>query len=271
MSVRAALLETRARNEKAVGLFLTCGYPDPAASDQILDVLAEAGADFIELGMPFSDPVGEGSTIQHSSRIALDHGITMRDVLARAERFKSRHDVPLVLMGYANPLHRYGIRSFCRDASAAGVDGLILADLSLEAAEFFENAAAEAGIELVFLVAPSTSDRRISEIDRRSTGFVYAVSTSALTGDDLKGLDDVQSYLERARRCVTNNPLLVGFGIDRHDLGMRLSAHTDGFIVGSALIRKIEEVWEQPGVSAIDRLDAVARFTTELKFGPNAT
>jgi tryptophan synthase alpha chain len=194
----------------------------------------------------------------------------MKDVLTEAERFKTRHDTPLVLMGYANPLHHYGIDAFCKDASNAGVDGLILADLSLEGADLVESPASDAGIELVLLVAPGTPSARITEIDQRSTGFVYAVSTSALTGDDLKGLDDVQSYLERARECVTSNPLLVGFGINRHELGMELSKHTDGFIVGSALVRKIEEVWEQPDLSEIDRLDAVARFTAELKFGPDA-
>jgi tryptophan synthase alpha chain len=250
-----------------MGLFLTCGFPTPESSDAILDAIAAAGADFVELGMPFSDPLAEGLPIQRSSHIALEHGIRLPDVLRSAERFRSKHDTPLVLMGYANPIHRYGIEPFCRDAVSAGVDGLILADLSLEASDFVDGPAQEAGLELVYLVSPGTPDERVSRIDARATGFVYAVAVSGLTGDKLDDLSQIQQYLRGLRTNVVSNPLLVGFGIDRHDLGISLSEHTDGFIVGSALVREIERVWEQPGLSPIDRVDAVARFVTALKFG----
>ncbi len=267
MSIRARLEQVASQGDKAVGLFVTCGFPNPDATAGILDTLAESGADFVELGMPFSDPIAEGIPIQRSSEIALSHGVTMRDVLRTAEHFKQKQTTPIVLMGYANPIHKYGIETFCRDAVSAGVDGLILADLSLEASDLLEAPAASAGLELVYLVAPSTPAERVAEIDARATGFVYAVSTSGLTGDHLDDVSAIQSYLSRVRETVVSNHLLVGFGIDRHDLGMTLSQHTDGFIIGSALIRKIEQLWEQPDVSEIDRLSEVARFTEELKFG----
>ena len=228
MSIRSKLTEVSARGEKAVGLFLTCGFPSQDETSAILDTLAETGVDFLELGMPFSDPLAEGITIQRSSEIALRNGVTLRDVIDTAKRFKSRHDVPLLLMGYANPIHQYGVEDFCRDAASAGVDGLILADLSLEAADLVHDHAVAAGLELVYLVAPSTPDDRVAAIDERTSAFVYAVSTSGLTGDDLSNVESVQSYLGRVRKIVTRNPLLVGFGIDRHDLGMLLSEHTDG-------------------------------------------
>ena len=268
MSIRTTLDHIAARGEKAVGLFLTCGFPSPDATSAILDTIAEAGSDFVELGMPFSDPIAEGIPIQRSSEIALRNGVTLQTVLETAEAFKLKHKTPLVLMGYANPIHRYGVNEFCRDAAAAGVDGLILADLSIEASSLIEEPAASSGLELVHLVAPSTPTERVAEIDTRATGFVYAVSTSGLTGDSLDDLAPIQSYLSRLRETVVSNPLLVGFGIDRHDLGMKLSQHTDGFIVGSALIRKIEQLWEQPALSEIDRLSEVARFTVGLKSGP---
>ena len=267
MSVRTRLNEITARGEKAVGLFLTCGFPNPDSTPAVLDALADSGIDFIELGMPFSDPVAEGIPIQRSSEIALRHGVTLRDVLQTARDFRSRHNLPLLLMGYANPIHHYGIDAFCSDAVASGVDGLILADISLEAAEMVHGPAGSAGLELVYLVAPSTPLERVAEIDAQATGFVYAVSTSGLTGDDLSSVSEVRSYLNRLRETVVLNPLLVGFGIDRHDLGMTLSEHTDGFIVGSALIRKIEALWEQPDLSEIDRLEEVTRFAAELKSG----
>lgn len=256
-----------ARAEKAMGLFVTTGFPEREATVPIMHALARGGADFIELGMPFSDPVAEGIPIQRSSEIALRNGITIRDVLAAASSFKQRSEAPVLLMGYANPIHAYGPSAFCRDAVDAGVDGLILADISLESADLIESAAASAGLELVYLVAPGTSDERIRRIDEAATGFVYAVSTSGLTGDTLEGLRGIQGYLERVRTAVTRNPLLVGFGIDRHEVARELCVHADGFIVGSALIRRIETLWADRSLTLDARLEAVAEYARGLKYG----
>lgn len=261
----------RARNEKAMGLFLTDGFPDPDATVPLLRALERGGVDFVELGMPFSDPLAEGRPIQEASARALSKGVTMHDTFRRAETFRSESETPLLLMGYVNPVLKYGIEDFCRDAAAAGVDGVILPDLPPEESDPLTEAAAAHDLDLVFLVAPNSSDARIQAVDQRATGFVYAVSVTGLTGSDLSGTPTVDDYLQRARRLVVNNPLLVGFGIKTHEDAMQLSRHTDGFIVGSALINHIDELWAQPSLSMNERLDAVETFARRLKEGEPKT
>ncbi len=259
--------ELKARDEKAMGLFLTDGFPAPDATVPLLHALDRGDVDFIELGMPFSDPLAEGRPIQRASARALDHGVTMRDTFRRAETFRSESDTPLLLMGYVNPVLKYGIEAFCKDAAAAGVDGLILPDLPPEESDALTETAADHNLDLVFLIAPNSSDDRIQTVDQRATGFVYAVSITGLTGGDLSGAPTVDDYLKRARGLVQQNPLLVGFGIKTHEDAMRLSRHTDGFIVGSALINTVDELWNDDTLSMDDRLDAVEQFTRRLKHG----
>jgi tryptophan synthase alpha chain len=170
-------------------------------------------------------------------------------------------------MGYVNPVLRYGLDAFCRDASAAGVDGLILPDMPPEESVQLRSTAAEYDLDLVFLIAPNSSDARIRAVDEQATGFVYAVSVTGLTGSNLEQAPTVQEYLQRARSLVEQNPVLVGFGIKTHDDAMRLSRHTDGFIVGSALINRVEELWDDSSLSPTARLDAVEQFVRELKQG----
>ncbi|HUF08658.1 MAG TPA: tryptophan synthase subunit alpha [Rhodothermales bacterium] len=255
------------RGDKAMGLFVTTGYPERNATVPLMRALADGDADFIELGMPFSDPVGEGIPIQRSSEIALRNGVTIADAFEATSSFKTERATPVLLMGYANPIHAYGAPAFCRSAVDAGVDGIILADISLESADLIGDAADASGLELVFLIAPGTPDERIARIDEAANGFVYAVSTSGLTGDSLEMLDPIQRYLARARGAVTRNPLLVGFGIDRHTLARELCRHTDGFIVGSALIRRIESLWANHNLGSEERLRGVTDFALELRHG----
>lgn len=257
----------QSRDERAMGLFLTDGFPTPEATGPILRALDRGGVDFIELGMPFSDPLAEGRPIQRSSAQALSHGVSLPDTLRTAEDFRAQSDTPLLLMGYVNPVFAYGIEDFCRDAAAAGVDGLILPDLPPEESGPLCEAAADHGLDVVFLIAPNTSDERIVAVDRRTTGFVYAVSVTGLTGSDLSGTPTVDEYLEHARELVQQNPLLVGFGIKTHEDAMQLSRHTDGFIVGSALINHVTDLWEEPSHSQTERLEAVERFARRLKYG----
>ncbi|WP_397547124.1 tryptophan synthase subunit alpha [Rhodothermus marinus] len=257
----------RARGEKAMGLFLTNGFPDPESTRPLLEVIDEAGADFIELGMPFSDPLAEGVPIQRASERALRHGVRLTDAFRTAEWFRARSQTPLLLMGYVNPIYRYGYRAFCRDAAQAGVDGLILADLPPEESTALDEAAREAGLAMVYLIAPNTPDERIRAIDERATGFVYAVSVTGLTGSQLPDHAAVEAYLQRARRQVRRNPLLVGFGIKSHEDARRLSRHTDGFIVGSALIRLVERLWDDPALTPEERLASVRQFVHALKYG----
>lgn len=248
-----------------MGLFVTHGFPEPASTARLLDVLAGSGADFIELGMPFSDPLAEGIPIQRSSERALRHGVTISDVLACAADFRTRHQTPLLLMGYINPLFHYGIRRFFADARAAGVDGLILPDVPLEEIALVEHEAHGAGIDLVLLVAPNTDSERMAAIDARAGGFVYAVSVTGLTGAALSGLEAIEGYLDRARSSIRRNPLLVGFGIRSAGDAARLSRHTDGFIVGSALIEEIERLWADATLDDEARFEGVAAFVRQLK------
>ncbi len=254
-------------DEKAMGLFLTDGFPNPDATVPLLHAIDRGGADFIELGMPFSDPLAEGRPIQRASARALSHGVTLPDTLRTVEAFREDSDTPLLLMGYVNPVFKYGVDAFCRDAAEAGVDGLILPDLPPQESDALCDAAAAHGLELVFLIAPNTSDERIRVVDERATGFVYAVSVTGLTGSDLAETPSVDEYLMHAQDFVAQNPLLVGFGIKTHDDAMELSRHTDGFIVGSALINRVEALWEDSERSTTDRLDTVEGFARHLKSG----
>lgn len=246
----------------AMGLFLTCGFPTREATLPLLHAIDGAGADFIELGMPFSDPVAEGLPIQHASEVALANGTRLGDVLETARAFREKSETPLVLMGYANPVFHYGVEAFCRDAAAAGVDGLILPDLPPEVSDpafeggesvDLERYAHGENLTVTHLVAPNTPDERVRLIASRSTGFVYAVSVTGLTGTGLGDTDATVDYLQKTRRIVRDVapelPVLVGFGISSRAEAQRLSAHTDGFIVGSALIRQIETLWNDPAIT----------------------
>jgi tryptophan synthase alpha chain len=263
----------RERDEKAMGLFLTSGFPDPGSTLDVLHAIDRGGADFIELGMPFSDPLAEGKPIQRASERALAHGATLDDAFETVHRFRTESQTPLLMMGYLNPVLRYGPARFCEQAAEAGADGLILPDLPPEEGALVEDHTRAAGLGLVYLIAPNTPDARIREIDHRATGFVYAVSVTGLTGSRLDdGTDDdqpspVEAYLKRARHLVQENPLLVGFGIQSHEDAMRLSRHTDGFIVGSALIRAVRKWWDERDAPATERLEAVEAFAHHLKYG----
>jgi tryptophan synthase alpha chain len=247
-----------------MGIFLTCGYPDGEVTLPLLQAIDRGGADFIELGMPFSDPLAEGVPIQRSSAMALSHGTTLSRVLEVASAFRETSSTPLVLMGYINPVFRFGVGAFCTAAAAAGVDGLILPDLPLEAAGLIRTEAMEAGLDLIFLIAPNTPPDRIRSIDSITTGFVYAVAFAGLTGDRIDTGDSYQAYLQRARGLITN-PLLVGFGIRSAADAESASRHTDGFIVGSALVNLIDAQWSDSTASVSERLQEVESFVRGLR------
>ena len=271
MTVKTSRIESlfsqKKSDEKVMSLFISAGYPDLDSTVDLILGFEKNGADLIELGMPFSDPLAEGLPIQRASERALRHGVRMRDTLATAEAFRAESQTPLLLMGYLNPIHRYGIRNFCRDARSSGVDGLILPDLPPEESELLTEAAREAELDLVFLIAPNTTDDRIRTVDQKATGFVYAVSITGLTGTGLGEVDRVEQYLKRANRIVKRNPLLVGFGIRTPDDARRLSQHTDGFIVGSALITLVERLWDEGDAPRDERLSEVRAFVQHLHEG----
>ena len=256
--------------EKAMGLFLTSGFPDRESTLPILREMDRGGADFIEIGMPFSDPLAEGLPIQRSSERALGAGATMARTLDTAAAFRAGSETPVLLMGYANPVYRYGLRSFCRDARRSGVDAIILADLPIEESGPVATEAKAAGLGLVHLIAPNTPADRVRVIDEAATAFVYAVSITGLTGSGLGVVDSVEAYLKRVRSLVKRNPLLVGFGIRSFQDAVRLSRYTDGFIVGSALIECIEALWDDHARTEGERLEEIGRFVHGLKRGVGA-
>lgn len=269
--IQAAIRAAVDRGEKAMGIFLTNGFPHPDETLSVLRAIDRAGADFIELGMPFSDPIAEGGPIQRASAQALAHGTRMSDAFAVARTFCAESSTPVLLMGYINPVLRYGVEAFCKDASEAGVCGLILPDLPPEEAHLIAETAARYRLGLVLLIAPTTPKERIERIDTIAHGaFIYAVSITGLTGSGLGEVDAVTTYLREARSVIHHNPLLVGFGIRSHEDGRRLSAETDGFIVGSALVTEIEALWDKE-MSADARIKHVESFVHALKFGESTT
>ena len=251
-------------SSKIMSLFLTAGYPDPEVTVDLICGFDEHGVDMVELGMPFSDPLADGPTIQHSSNVAIEQGITMRGILDIVEQVRQKSEIPIILMGYINPVLRYGVEKFCRDAAEAGVDGLIIPDIPIEESGILTDKAEKYGLPLIYLVAPNTSDERMRIIDSRSQGFVYCVSVTGVTGAREGGevAKSVQKFIDRVKENVTKNPRMVGFGIKSHEDAQRIAADMDGFIVGSALIDTIREYYPEEGWK-----DEVFAFVRSLKYG----
>jgi tryptophan synthase alpha chain len=222
--------------------FITAGYPTATATVPIVTALAAAGADMIEIGMPFSDPLADGPTIQHSSEIALRNGMTVRKTLESVRQIRaSGTDAPLILMGYCNPLYAYVVDAFLEAAAQAGVDGLIIADMPPDEADEFLAGCKDVGVSLTFLVAPNAPDDRVRKVDAASTHFSYCVTVTGVTGarSDVEGR--TVDFLQRMRRLATK-PFVVGFGIKKPEHVAALGPHADGVVVGSAIIDAIEAV-----------------------------
>lgn len=258
------------RGEKALGMFVTSGFPDLEATPDVLRAIDAGGADFIELGMPFSDPLAEGVPIQRSSARALAAGVTMEQTLQYARDFTATSDTPLLLMGYGNPVMQYGISNFFRDARSSGVQGVILPDVLPDPDSPFFRAAAEHGVDTVCLVSPTTPDARLEFIDELSSGFVYAVSVTGVTGTDKGDADPILAYLRHVKERISRNPLLVGFGIRSADDVRTMVSEADGAIVGSALVNHVAACWDDESMPRAEKLAAIERFVRELKSGTQA-
>lgn len=218
--------------------FLTAGFPDSATCLELLYALRDSGADVIEVGLPFSDPLADGPTIQRAARLALDNGTTPPEVFRITAQAASGMDCPLVLMTYLNPILRTGPDEFARQAKDAGIAGVIVPDLPLEEADEWQEAAARHGLDTIFLVAPTTPESRLMRIAARTTGFLYYVSVTGVTGSDVRISGEMLAHLQRARE-VSPAPVAVGFGISTPEQAAALADTADGVIVGSALIREI--------------------------------
>jgi tryptophan synthase alpha chain len=252
--LRRALDAIRARNRAAFIPFLTAGDPSIDATVEYGDALAEGGADLLELGIPFSDPLADGPVIQRATERALRAGATVRGVLRCAETIRARTDLPIVLMTYLNPVLRYGWDAFAKDAAAAGAAGLILTDVPPEEAGPFLEAAARHEVGTVFLVAPTSGEERIRAAAGISTGFVYCVSRLGVTGGSTCLSDAFLPVLERVR-AVSDVPIGLGFGISTPDDAAEAARLADGVVVGSRLVGVAEAL----GAGAPDGLRDEAR------------
>lgn len=232
----------RSRNEKALVLFVTAGDPTLQELPAIIDCLAEGGADVVEVGIPFSDPIADGPTIQASSQRALDRGVTPTAVLETLSR--TALPVPVVLMGYYNPVLRKGIDSFAREARAAGASGTIISDLTPEEADPWLESSRAAGLDTIFLAAPTSTEARLDAVCARSSGFVYAVSRTGVTGAQASVPADVPELVGRIK-SRTDTPVCVGFGISTPDHVRSVAAVADGVVVGSWLVAHLAEHWRE--------------------------
>ncbi|HMO32393.1 MAG TPA: tryptophan synthase subunit alpha [Lacibacter sp.] len=238
MSRIQALFERKPR--RVLNVYCTAGFPQLDSTLPVMLALQEQGADLIELGMPYSDPLADGTVIQQSSAAALANGMTIRVLFDQLRHFRQHIHLPVVLMGYMNPVLQYGFEQFCADAAAAGVDGLILPDLpEYEFETEYGAIIRRSGLDFIFLVTPETSEARIRQLDHLSSGFLYAVSSSSTTGSDKK-MSDVESYLQRLKSMELKNPILVGFGIKDRTTFDAACAHANGAIIGSAFIQALE-------------------------------
>ena len=226
-----------------MSLFLTAGFPDLESTVDLVLGFEENGADIIELGIPFSDPLADGPTIQYSSDVAISKGITIDKIFGMVAEIRKKSEIPIILMGYMNPVLRYGVKAFCEKASEVGVDGLILPDIPVEESGLIEEEAQANNLPIIYLVAPNTTNERMQLADEKSGGFVYCVSVTGVTGarDGKEVSDSVSKFIERVRTNVTRNPVMVGFGIKSHEDAQNIASNADGFIVGSALIDAVKK------------------------------
>ncbi len=226
------------RTKKALSVYLTAGFPRKENFEELVLRTFDAGADLIELGIPFSDPLADGKTIQASSQTALNNGVNTEYVLETTAKVKEETDRPIILMTYANPILNYGVDKFLADSLNAGVDGIIVPDLPLEESEQFFNGI-NSRPDVILLTTPASPEERILKIDQASEGFLYCVSVLGTTGAREGFSDDMLVNLERTYKLVTKNKMLVGFGISSPEDIRKISPYCDGVIVGSAVIKSL--------------------------------
>src|ERR1022692_5354710 len=245
--------------------YLTAGDPSPEATPSFIQALERGGADLIELGVPFSDPIADGPVIQQAGDRALAAGTTLAKVLDIAVKVRKRSEIPLLLFTYLNPVLRYGFEKLARDAKAAGIDGCLLTDASVEEAGDYVKVMREAGLDTVFLAAPTSTERRLKLVAEYSSGFVYLVSRTGITGER-DSLSDAVAPLVRAMRAITDLPLAVGFGISKPEHVAELGRQVEAVVVGSAFVRLIEKNLDNPSLEI-----QLESFTRELKHGFGAS
>ncbi|MBC7507563.1 MAG: tryptophan synthase subunit alpha [Ferruginibacter sp.] len=228
------------KKENVLNVYCTAGYPQLNSTVEVLAALQQNGADIIEIGMPYSDPLADGPVIQQSNMVALENGMSISLLFEQLQPARETIQVPLILMGYMNPIMQYGLEKFCAAAEAVGVDGIILPDLPMfEFETIYQQLFKKHGLKFIFLVTPETGEERIRKIDKLSSGFLYAVSSSSTTGSN-KTITDQSGYFKKLQDMQLNNPVLVGFGIKDKTTFQSAAAYTNGAIIGSAYIKALQ-------------------------------
>jgi len=246
------------KDKNLLSIFFTAGFPGLNDTRLIAESLQSAGADMMEIGIPFSDPIADGPTIQESNKIALDHGMNLALLIQQVREIRQSVEIPIILMGYLNPVIQYGIERFFTDAADAGVDGLILPDLPLsEYVNEYKALAESKNLCVSFLISPTTSELRVKEIDEVSSGFIYAVSSSSTTGARRDFSEEQISYFKKLKTFNLKNPFLIGFGISNYETYSTACEYANGAIVGSSFITMLK--------NNSDLLNAIPSFIQNIK------
>lgn len=225
------------KNKNILNIYFTAGFPQLNSTVEILKGLEENGADIIELGIPYSDPLADGPLIQASNMQALNNGMSVSFLLEQLKDIRQAVNIPIILMGYLNPILQYGFEKFCTEAADVGIDGLIIPDIPMyEYENYYKNIIEKNNLNFIFLITPETSELRIRKLDELSSGFIYAVSSSSITGTD-KNFDSLEAYLSKLKYINLKNPILVGFGVKDKQSFSAVCKHANGAIIGSAFIK----------------------------------
>src|SRR3989440_5034588 len=268
--IDARFAELKREGRAAFATFLMAGDPDPATSLEIIKALPKAGADVIEIGMPFTDPMADGPGIQAAGLRALKAGMTLRKTLAMVREFRKGDDAtPLVLMGYYNPIYIHGVDKFLEDARSAGIDGLIIVDLPPEEDSELCLPAMKAGLNFIRLATPTTDDKRLPAVLANTSGFVYYVSITGITGAATPDPSKVKEAVARIKRH-TKLPVAVGFGVRTAEHARAIAQGADGVVVGSALVEAVRQSLDEPGKATASTVKAVADLVAQLAAGGGA-
>ncbi|HON58643.1 MAG TPA: tryptophan synthase subunit alpha [Smithella sp.] len=249
----------RAKKEKALIVYLTAGDPSLDVTAQLVPALEKAGADLLEIGVPFSDPTADGPVIQAASLRALRAGTTLEGVLKMIAGVRRISEIPIVLFGYFNPIHAFGVKTFARAARRAGVDGVLVVDLPLEEADELRRHTDAAGIDFISLIAPTTDKTRRKKIVSEASGFLYFISITGVTGTAAPKIGGIQNNMEAIRK-TTDLPIAVGFGISKPRQAKAIGAFADGVVIGSAVVRLIDENRSRPNL-----VKTVSDYIREMK------
>jgi len=245
------------KNSNLLSIYFTAGYPSLDSTLAIAEALEKAGADFLEIGFPYSDPVADGPTIQHSSERALENGMTLHVLFEQLKDLRKQVNIPILLMGYVNPIVQFGVERFCKMAAEVGVDGVIVPDLPMyEYEAMYSKYFISNNLSNIFLVTPQTSEERIRKIDELSNSFIYLLSSSSITGGSLNVSANIEDYYKRIKAMQLKNPAIIGFGISNSDNFNKACAYANGAIVGSAFVKLLANE---------DYLDRIPGFVKSIR------